>query len=576
MPDQSPGMPVGQSAPTGSAAANSPVQLQPSIRLPLLGVKDGGISWPEVAFNRASDRVLVADVYTRFWSWSNARWHAPDLALACVLLALAWAARRAWSNFRARNEASLVGRWLCARCRYDLTPPGTDLAVRTRPRGIAPLCPECGSHTAKRPPRQVRSRARRMFAPIATLLLVCGGATWVFHQTLELAPGSPWPSTLWPTPWLSAILPRFFPIPVLQRAGVTPSATLDTHMLTMYELPSGRALGSVGGLKGIEPRYEFTTDESWCVAVAQSYTDVPHVSAVDLRSTRFKAYQWPMPGPGQCWIMPGSHDAHAVLFEELARADGMPWWNLDRTMTAPTRDIVIKGWSLNIETGRLKSIFEIPITLDKQANYRSIALAAWKNAPSGDPVDFTAVLQTSGRDRQATSSSFRIFSITSHGVIESRTEYPGSCNIDYFPPTGSTSLTLFVPAVSGQSTALLNIRTGAITPASPGLTWTTPDGLLTTTPYGTSPPGFRAPDGTLVAETYLGSLPIQSRPNLQGRYAWCNWQGDPPPQWLVNLLGYRFRRDEFVAIWDLDPVKRSVRDRGKAPPGPDPQSAPKP
>ena len=571
MPDAPPSLPA-------TAAAPGPVALQPAIRLPLLGQNDGSISWPVVEFTPAGDRMVVVDFYSRFWSVSNLRWHAPDLAILCMMLAFGWVVHRAWKNRSSRLHAGMVGRWLCRRCGYDLTPPGTDPAVRTAPCGLQAVCPECATPTSTRPPRQSRSRARRMIGPIVAFLIICGGAAAVLNQTLEPVPPAPaWanPWEAWPSPLLSGFLAHALFIPRLQRCEN--AAHPDAHRLTLYELPTAREIARIDGLVGGYADYRFTPDGTWCIAGASTWDEPPRISAVDLRSSPPRAYSWPVPRSGRCWVVPLLQNPHEVLIAELARADGQPWGPGALPPERPTPNVVIRGWSLDAETGKRSLLFEVPVTLDAPALLGSLSLSLWQAEPTGDSPAWTAVLQTLGaRNRFAPKSTFRIFWITPREVRSIDTVHPGKCSMNPWPERDGVSLPLFIQTNAGaRSTATLDTRTGAITPGPPEYIWKSPDGLLTSAQGPTGLPGFAGPDGAMVACTYLDKACIQTRPDEQGRWAWVNWQGSPPPPWLVNIAGQRFRNTEFIAVWDLEPIKQSIRS-GHPPAAPPPAPAPNP
>jgi hypothetical protein len=541
------------------------VQLQPRLELPLRGRVGGNVSWPEVVFNRAGDRCIVADFYQKFGSVTNLRWHAPDFAALLLVIVMVWVGKRALGMWMRRGEAGMAGRWVCRKCGYDLTPHGASLVGVAMPVGVAGVCAECGVSTAVMRPRRVRSRARLMAAPIGALVLSVLGAGGVFWWSLELAPPAVNPEEVWPSPWLSRGM-AWVGIPVLERAGLI-AGECDTHTLTVYELPSGRVVQRVDGMRGGQGQYSLTGDEDWCVGRMSTLHEPSFISAVDLRADPPRVCRWPLPGGQTCWIAPGMIESHAVLLEELARADRLPWWTADGQYSPPTRDIVIRAWRIDLESGRATRDLELPVRLDEPATRRKLSLSLW---PSGaGPGSYTVVLQTAGWGYPgAEPAALRVFHCTPEAVTTVSAQHTAAANVSDRPEPDGVTVMLHNSA-NWQSAVALDTRTGIITtPPLPTIT-DLPNGLhmLNT---GVNPQTFCDGRGVPIAQVYYRSYMYQAYSEESGHWAYSVWHdaGAGAPAWVTNLVGYRFPLVEAVPLWDLGEVKRAMQDAEAPAPSP--------
>jgi hypothetical protein len=353
-------------------------------------------------------------------------------------------------------------------------------------------------------------------------------------------------------------------IPPCQRSGQD-FYIPDKQVLSVHDLPDG-ALRGRAEVDCAGCAWQLSADGRWCVGPAWNWKDGQQdVVAIDLQSSEPLVKRIPFPGPGAFGELPDQSDAHALVFNEVARADGLSWSSSGGWLRAPpASDVHLRVWTLDAESGRWTRQLQLTRPAGSKGFSRPPMFRCWPDPQRDGPPAFTGVLQTSAMYPYVKNTDIEILHVIGSEESSIPVHLVGTYVIGAAPDPGGLTMQLGRNA-SSPAPATLDLRTGAVTPTPPK-TWSieTPDALLSFQ-YPAMPPRFVDPSGKIVAVPCIGGAAAFPAIEPQGHWAWvAQPTGWPGPE-LMEIFGPRFRLRFVLGFWDLDAIKRPPN---HAPPNP--------
>lgn len=470
--------------------------LAPIAKIPLETNVAGETYLPELAFSPDGSVLYVRQPVTAMTAVDWARWAAPEVGTALVIVGVVWLA---WVIRRVMSRPRQRGRAYCRRCNYELAPPFAEIGPDGRAVWLSAeaRCPECGARSGRRPAAGKPRRWR-----LAPWVIVGAGMLGIGVAGLNwgLEPLRPMEGPTWPVEGLESLMPGW----AVQRVG---RRQPDAHRINAWETATRTLKRALGAAPVREARNGLLSPDGAVYALGCGGMNPDESGWVLLIDTATGARrEVPGRGPGVLVDVVGfSADSEALFVQ---------WRTLFQSPTSAP-EVILERIDLKTLERREVARVEVPAAAGLWGRY-SAHMRALIDPERPERWAVVAIVTMSQQTLDVI--------VTSHDGIDTNKASVSVAAPSFFEPRLTERWTVELPLFGTPSVAEIDLASGAMTmkaaPAAPVL-GTSPDGRLELRPGVAGLGIFDAATGAEVASLMTGQTAAVFRGviSADGRYA---------------------------------------------------------